>query len=111
MNIPETALFYNEHRKYSLCNLFLSFFVVISLSGCAFLPPKLNLPASVISMDELEPFLTAAVSKRTPPSISVAVIKNDNAIYTKAFGYTDSAGKQEASPDTCLLYTSDAADE
>lgn len=102
----ERALFYNGLWKNNLCNYLFSILMAFSLSGCAFLPPKLNLPASVTSMDELEPFLTDAVSKRTPPSISVAVIKNDNAIYTKAFGYTDLAGKQEASPDTVYQWWS-----
>ena len=76
------------------------------VAGCAVLPPKLELPESVSSIDELEPYLNKAVTQQTPPSISIAVIKNNQLIYSKAFGHTDAKQKIPATPDTVYQWWS-----
>lgn len=78
----------------------------LCLSSCAFLPPKLALPATVASMAELEPYLEDAVLHQKPPSISVGVIKNNDVTYAKAFGHADALRKTPASPDTVYQWWS-----
>jgi len=57
-------------------------------------------------MAALEPYLENAVLHQKPPSVSVGVIKNNNTVYTKAFGHTDALAQSPASPDTVYQWWS-----
>jgi len=81
-------------------------FGILVFPGCAILPPKLELPESVSDISELEPFLTKAVQKKTPPSISIAVVKNNQVAYSEAFGYSDAEQTVPASPETVYQWWS-----
>jgi len=77
-----------------------------ALISCAILPPKLALPDSANSMADIEPYLQSAVERNSPPSISIAVIKGDDAVYSKAFGHTDPEGVVKASPESVYQWWS-----
>jgi len=85
-------------------------FVILSLSllvgGCAVFPPKLELPVSADTIEDLEPFLINAVALKSPPSISVAVLKDNQTVYAKAFGHLDSNGKAPATPESVYQWWS-----
>ena len=89
---------------------FLAVIAALSLclgaTGCAFLPPKLVLPDTVATVEQLEPYLEDAVSSKTPPSVSVGVVRDGKVAYAKSFGYSDSLATVEASPDTVYQWWS-----
>lgn len=63
--------------------------LVILSSGCAFAPPKLNIPEQFTSMNELEPYLNRAVDQQAPPGLTLAVVKGNETPYLKSFGMAD----------------------
>jgi len=86
--------------------LFIPILIYLSLVGCAFLPPKLELPETISEIDELEPYLDRAVERRTPPSISIAVARNNGVSYLKSFGYIDIDGEIHATPQSVYQWWS-----
>ncbi len=86
--------------------LFLLCFTALTVSGCVFLPPKLELPTAASHINELEPYLETAVAMKSPPSLSILVIKDQDIVYANAFGHTDAAQDVRATPDTVYQWWS-----
>jgi len=82
--------------------------VLISLlsNGCAFLPPKVELPEKITHINELEPYLSKAVASKTPPSISIVVIKDNNIAYANAIGHNDAKSEVSATPESVYQWWS-----
>jgi len=81
-------------------------FVIIVLFGGPFLPPRLTLPKHIDTVNEIEPYLEQAVSKKSPPSIVLTVVGKDTTLYSKSFGYADSAQKIEVTDQTVYQWWS-----
>ncbi len=89
-----------------MCRIVSLLCVCLLFASCAVLPPKLHLPETVSSISELEPFLNKAVAKQAPPSISIAVVKDKQVVYSNAFGHADADQKIPATPDTVYQWWS-----
>jgi len=74
--------------------------------ACSISPPRLVLPDSIDTIDELEPYLQRAVEEAKPPGISVAVVNNEGTLYSKSFGYADPLLKKMATADTVYQWWS-----
>ena len=53
-----------------------------------------------MEFEELERFIEAELECRKHPGSSVAVVKGDEMIWAKGFGYADLEAKKPATPDT-----------
>ncbi len=71
--------------------------VITLLNSCASVPKP---PDKVESISEFENYLNKVVESRTPPGMSLAVVKNDSIIYGKGFGWADEPRKIHATPNT-----------
>lgn len=60
--------------------------------------PRLSTNPS--SVTEIESYIEKSVARNTPPGISIVVIKNEEIVYNKAFGYADGPAKIPAAMDT-----------
>lgn len=60
--------------------------------------PRLSTNPS--SVTEIENYIEKSVARNTPPGISIVVIKNEEIVYNKAFGYADGPAKIPAAMDT-----------
>ncbi len=60
--------------------------------------PRLSTNPS--SVTEIESYIEKSVARNTPPGISIIVIKNEEIVYNKAFGYADGPAKIPAATDT-----------
>lgn len=63
-------------------------------------------PESVSDLSEIEAHLEALVEFGTPPGLSVAVVKDGNIAYTKAFGLADTPNNIPATLDTVYKWWS-----
>jgi D-alanyl-D-alanine carboxypeptidase len=69
---------------------FLLIFAAFMSSAFAFAPPKLLLPEGRIdSIQQIEPYLESAVTRKEPPGLILAVIKGHETRYLKSFGTAD----------------------
>lgn len=57
-------------------------------------------PKGVTHLTEMESYLQRLVEAGNPPGISVAVVKDGEVVYNKAFGFADGPRKVKATPDT-----------
>ncbi len=67
-------------------------------------PPKP--PESVSSIDELEAYLNKLVQAGDPPGLSVAIVKDNELVYSKGFGFADGPKKIPATSDTVYQWWS-----
>jgi D-alanyl-D-alanine carboxypeptidase len=74
--------------------------VIIAAVIYALAPHPPRTPASVESISELEEYFKRLVKTGSPPGLSIAVVKDGNLIYKKAFGYADGPRKAKATFDT-----------
>jgi D-alanyl-D-alanine carboxypeptidase len=58
------------------------------------------------SIVNVEAKIRSLVSKNAPPSLSVVVVKKNQVVYSKAFGYADFPNKKEATPQTTYQWWS-----
>ena len=82
------------------------FYFLLTLSACAFAPPKLDLPNKIDVVSDIEPFLLNATEKGFPPSISLAIIYRDKEQYSHHIGYTDFSKNNQVSEDTVYQWWS-----
>lgn len=80
--------------------------VLIVCAGCAFAPPKLQLPKKLNSVSDIYPYLEDATKKGKPPSISLAIIENNNEHKIKSFGYVDPSKDIKATEETVYQWWS-----
>jgi CubicO group peptidase (beta-lactamase class C family) len=59
-----------------------------------------KMPPQVSGIDALEGYIRELVVKGTPPGISIAVVKDQEIVYTNAFGFADLPNQMQATPDT-----------
>ncbi len=64
----------------------------------ALAPRRLETPAHISSADELTAFLERLVATENPPGLSVAVVKDDELVYQRAFGFANGPAGIEATP-------------
>jgi CubicO group peptidase (beta-lactamase class C family) len=64
-------------------------FLLISVTLLALAPRRLETPAHISSTDELTAFLERLVATENPPGLSVAVVKDDELVYQRAFGFAN----------------------
>lgn len=87
--------------KYRLVSLGLIVLTLILLStSCTIFPPKFPDTSHVNTQQEMEVLLQSLVDSGEPPGLSLAVVKNNNIIYQKSFGYSDGHKKVPATNDT-----------
>lgn len=86
------------------CILLSALFVLVG--GCAVLPPKLELPKSISSIEQLEPYLQRAVERQQPPGITLGVVGGDATMYVKSFGFADATLGRQATNDTVYQWWS-----
>ncbi len=73
-------------------------FLLISVTLLALAPRRLETPAHISSTDELTAFFERLVATENPPGLSVAVVKDDELVYERAFGFANGPAKIEATP-------------
>ena len=73
-------------------------FLLISVTLLALAPRRLETPAHISSADELTAFLERLVATENPPGLSVAVVKDDELVYQRAFGFANGPAGIEATP-------------
>ena len=73
-------------------------FLLISVTLLALAPRRLETPAHISSTDELTAFLERLVATENPPGLSVAVVKDDELVYQRAFGFANGPESIEATP-------------
>lgn len=76
---------------------------LLSLLGCSSIQ-QLDAPFS--SLEEFEMAMEQLVEKENPPSISVAIVKDTQIVYVKAFGYADGPKAKSATPETAYQWWS-----
>ena len=81
-------------------------FLLISVTLLALAPRRLETPARISSTDELTAFLERLVATENPPGLSVAVVKDDELVYQRAFGFADGPASIEATPKTIYRWWS-----
>jgi CubicO group peptidase (beta-lactamase class C family) len=74
--------------------------LVMSAASYAFAPRVPAVPENVRSKAELENYLKQLVASGNPPGLSVVVVKGDQVVYSKAFGYADGPRQIKATPET-----------
>lgn len=75
--------------------------LVILVTGTALLTPKPpRPPESVADMAELEAYLGELVAFGSPPGLSLAVVKDGEIVYHRAFGLSDGPNNVPAGPDS-----------
>jgi CubicO group peptidase (beta-lactamase class C family) len=67
-------------------------------------PPKA--PAHIASTDDLEHYLDTLVHFGRPPGLSLAVVKDERVVYSRAFGSADGPRHRAATPDTTYRWWS-----
>lgn len=76
-------------------------FLIITIAAFyAFAPHGPRTPKQVNDVGELEAYLNRLVESRDPPGLSLVVVKDENIVYNKAFGYADGPGGIKANTDT-----------
>ena len=78
----------------------LSAIVLLGLGLYAFAPHVPATPKEVANRAELDAYLDRLVASGNPPGISVVVVKEDEVVYNKAFGFADGPRKIAARPAT-----------
>ena len=81
-------------------------FLLISVTLLALAPRRLETPARISSTDELTAFLERLVATENPPGLSVAVVKDDELVYQRAFGFADGPASIEATPESIYRWWS-----
>lgn len=66
----------------------------------------LELPKTITTIAEIEPYLQKAVDKEQPPGITLAVVKGGSTLYAKSFGYADGPRKKLATNQTIYQWWS-----
>lgn len=74
--------------------------LVTSVALYAFAPHVPSVPKQVKSKAELENYLNQLVASGNPPGLSVVVVKDDQVVYSNAFGYADGPRNIKATPGT-----------
>ena len=72
--------------------------IVVILFILAPHPPRV--PKEVADIAELESYLNDLTESGDPPSLSLAVVKNNQIVYTRAFGMADAVNAVPATPET-----------
>ena len=67
-------------------------------------PPKA--PSAIASTSDLERYLAALVQFGRPPGLSLAVVKDERVVYSRAFGLADGPRHRVATPDTTYRWWS-----
>jgi len=83
--------------------MLISLLVVLLITSAAlyaFAPHVPSVPKQVKSKAELESYLNQLVASGNPPGLSVVVVKDDQVVYSNAFGYADGPQKIKATPET-----------
>ena len=80
--------------KFGLLLLALAIVVALLLST------QPRIPANPTSIVEIEKQIEKMVERSKPPGISIAVVKNGQIVYNKAFGWADAPAQLPATPDT-----------
>jgi CubicO group peptidase (beta-lactamase class C family) len=81
--------------------LYILLIVCILGIGLSALAPHVPTPPKhVENIAELETYFNRLVDSGTPPSLSVAVVKDGEVVYQNAFGYADAPRGIKATPDT-----------
>lgn len=76
--------------------LFLGLLVIVVL----LLAAQPRIPTNPTSIAEIEKHLGRLVDQNKPPGISIAIVKNGQIVYSKAFGKADGPAQLAAIPDT-----------
>ena len=76
--------------------LFLGLLVIVVL----LLAAQPRIPANPTSIAEIEDLIEKMVDRNKPPGISIAIVKNGQIVYNKAFGWGDGSAQLPATPDT-----------
>jgi CubicO group peptidase (beta-lactamase class C family) len=92
----------NQKKKRSLTTMLSGMLVlVLCITGTAALgshPP--SAPETVANIQELESYFDELVSYGDPPSLVLAVVKDGQPVYNRAFGMADGPKQVRATPDT-----------
>lgn len=78
----------------------LAILLVLSIGLYAFAPHVPATPKQAANVTELEAYLNQLVASGNPPGLSVIVVKDDEVVYSNAFGYADESQNVKATPDT-----------
>lgn len=100
------SLLQTVRRAGILLTSILLVFLLISVTLLALAPRRLETPARISSIDDLTAFLERLVATENPPGLSVAVVKDDNVVYQRAFGFADGPARIEATPKTIYRWWS-----
>jgi len=73
---------------------------ILGIALYAFAPHVPTPPKQVENITELEVYFNRLVDSGNPPSLSVAVVKDGEVVYQKAFGYADAPRGIKATTDT-----------
>ncbi len=57
-------------------------------------------PAQIKSVTELEDYLKSLTNQKSPPGLSVIVVKGEEVVYSNGFGYADLPENKKATPNT-----------
>ncbi|HSM72769.1 MAG TPA: serine hydrolase domain-containing protein, partial [Anaerolineales bacterium] len=78
----------------------MSFLGVLIVVALLLLVAQPRISAHPTSIVEIENYVEKKVNQNKPPGISIAVVKNGQIVYNKAFGWADSPAQLPAAPDT-----------
>jgi D-alanyl-D-alanine carboxypeptidase len=88
-------------KKFRTMLLGLAIFLLIAVVGLyAFAPHPPGTPNQVGDVAELESYLNRLVKSGDPPGLSLVVVKDENIVYNKAFGFADGPGRVKTDIDT-----------
>ena len=74
--------------------------VLITVLVLLLLTAQPRVPVNPTSITEIESHIEGIVNQNKPPSISIAIVKNGQVVYNKAFGWADGPAQLPATPDT-----------
>jgi len=80
--------------------ILISTLALLSVVLYAFAPHVPTAPKQVNHVSELDEYFNQLTTSGNPPGLSVVVIKNDQVVYERAFGYADGPRKVKATFDT-----------
>lgn len=89
--------------KKRLINWILPILLLVVFCGTAVFalaPCSAAVPESVENVAELEAYLQKLTAAGNPPALSLAVVKDGQTVYSRAFGLADGPARVAASPDT-----------
>lgn len=81
-------------------------FLLISVVLLALAPEHVDTPARFSNVDELSAFFERLVATENPPSVAVSVVRGDEIVYQRAFGFANGPERMEATPRTVYRWWS-----